>query len=379
MSDATGIIRRLRNRYYRLHQLIMAGRTGDAVALLSLITFVVVMRPLISSNLLLGYKAIANTILVWMLFATAFNLLLGYTGLLSFGHALFLGIGMYSIAIILSRFSTGLFFPAVLVALVTAGVVGYVIARLIVQKGDIYFAMLTIAFGEVGWYVANADIGGLTGGSDGIAIDVLPPWIESELGEKFIVMGGLQIPLYWMTATVFVVCVYLLFRIVRSPFGRTLIAIRENEELARSIGINTTRYKVWAFTLSALFTAIAGIMLELVKQGVTTNSLHWSTSGEVVMMTVLGGMSSFVGPMAGAFFWEFGADYLTSFQTLALPLSEFAIVTFDVKHLMEYWRFLFGFIFVLIILTRPEDGAWGIFKNIIRWISKKINDLGGNQ
>jgi branched-chain amino acid transport system permease protein len=349
----------------------------DALAVLALVAFVLVLRPLVALDALLGYGTVANTILVWMLFAAAFNLLLGYTGLLSFGHAMFLGTGMYAVGIALSRFDTGLFFPAAALAVAAAGVFGYVIARLIAQKGDIYFAMLTIAFGEVFWYVANADPYGLTGGSDGIAVNVLPPWIESQLGEKYLVVAGSEFDLYWMVGGVFVVAVYLLFRIVRSPFGRTLVAIRENEALARSVGVDTTRYKVWAFTLSAVFTAVAGILLEVVKQGVTLNSLHWTTSGEVVMMTVLGGMSSFAGPMAGAFLWQFGASYLTSFETLVLPLSEFPVVTYEVASLMEYWRFLFGLLFVVVILTRPESGAWGALKSGLRAVADRVLDAGG--
>lgn len=351
----------------------------DALALLALVAFVVVLRPLVALDALLGYGTVANTILVWMLFAAAFNLLLGYTGLLSFGHAMFLGTGMYTVGIALSRFDTSLFFPAAALAIAAAGVFGYLIARLIAQKGDIYFAMLTIAFGEVFWYVANANPYDLTGGSDGIAVNVLPPWIESQLGEKYLVVAGSEVDLYWMVGGVFVVAVYLLFRIVRSPFGRTLIAIRENEELARSVGVDTTRYKVWAFTLSAVFTAVAGILLEIVKQGVTLNSLHWTTSGEVVMMTVLGGMSSFAGPMAGAFLWEFGASYLTSFETLALPLSEFTLVTYEVSDLMEYWRFLFGLLFVIVILTRPERGAWGALKSGVRAVARRALDATGGE
>lgn len=348
------------------------GRTVDALVFTGLILFVVVLRPVVSADFMLGYSNVANTILIWMVFAAAFNLLLGYTGLLSFGHAMFLGWAMYAMGIILSRVSTSLFFPAVIVAIVGASALAYVIGRLIVQKGDIYFAMLTIAFGEVLWYIANMDPGNLTGGNDGIAQGVLPPWIATELGQKFILLGNARIDIYWPIAAVFVVCIYLLFRIVRSPFGRTLISIRENEELARAIGVNTTRYKVYAFTLSATFTAVAGVMLEIVNQGVTLSSLHWSTSGEVVMMTVLGGMNSFVGPLVGVFIWQFGANYLTSFTTLHLPLSEVALLSYEVSDLMEYWRFLFGLLFVVIILTYPGGGAWGILKRAAKWVADRL-------
>lgn len=348
------------------------GWQFDALLLAGLVVFVLVLRPIIGLDFMLGYTVIANSILLWMLFATAFNLLLGYTGYLSFGHALFLGLGMYSIAITLSRFGTNLFFPAVIVGLVGSAAIAYLIGRLIVEKRSIYFAMLTIAFGEVAWYVANANPYGLTGGTDGISEGVLPPWIDSQLGQKYLLLGGGQYDFYWIIAAAFVLGVYFIFRIVRSPFGRSLIAIRENEELARSIGIDTERYKLHAFVLSAVFTTFAGFLFEIVRQGATLTALHWTTSGQVVMMSVLGGISSFVGPMIGAFIWQFSASYLTSFQTLVLPLKEFPLVTYEVASLLEYWRFLFGLAFVLVVLIRPEDGAWGIVKDGVRWAGSRV-------
>lgn len=379
MSDKNRSTEALADRVSSVRDQLTAGRTMDGVVVLMLALFVLVMRPVVSADFFLGYKTIANTILIWMLFAAAYNLLLGYTGLLSFGHAMFLGFAMYSIGITLSRFSTSLFFPAALIAIVGAGALAYVTGRVIVQKGDIYFAMLTIAFAEVVWYIANVNPAGLTGGTDGISEGVLPPWIVSELGRKYALIGGFRIDLYWLIGVVFVICIYLLFRIVRSPFGRTLISIRENEELARAIGMNTTRYKVYAFTLSAMFTAVAGVMMAIVNLGVTLDSLHWSTSGEVVMMTVLGGMNSFIGPMLGAFIWQAGASYLTSFTALYLPLKEFHVVIFEVADLMEYWRFLFGLLFVLIILTRPDGGAWGLLKETGQHVVDRFDSGDSNQ
>lgn len=335
------------------------GRTTDIAAILALVIFVLVLRPILAADFFLGYGSIASRFLVWMLFAASFNLLLGYTGLLSFGHAAFLGTGMYVVAITLSSISTRLFIPAAFLALIVTGLAGYSIASLIADRGEIYFAMLTLAFGEIFWYIANADPYGLTGGSDGLAVDILPVWISTYRGNTYVALGGMQIELYWLIAISFIAAIFLLFRIVRSPFGRTLIAIRENENLARAVGVDVTKYKIYAFTMSATFTGFVGVLYELVQQGVTTNALHWSTSGDIVIMTILGGMNSFVGPMLGAFVWQFAAEFLPSLEILHLPLAQFAFISIEINEYMTYWRFLFGLAFVLVVLTRPKSGIWG--------------------
>lgn len=338
----------------------ITDRRIDVAVIVSLIALVVAM-PTVAS-VLMGYPGVAANVLIWMLFALAFNLLLGYTGLLSFGHAMFLGGSMYTVAIIMREFGPEMIVLGIPLALVLIGLLAYGIGRLIVEKGEIYFALLTIAFGEVVWYIANSDPGGLTGGNDGIASGLLPPLVESYRGALTIELGSLIISIYWAVALVFIIATYLLFRIIRSPFGRTLITIRENEQLARSIGVNAQRYKIHAFVLSAVFSAIAGIMLLIINQNVSTSYLHWETSGEVVMMTIVGGMSSFVGPMLGAFLWFLGSEFLSGWEAIG-PLR-------------HYWQFGFGLLFILIILAEPRKGGWGAIKKGVRWMTSKL--LGGD-
>ncbi|MFB6093096.1 MAG: branched-chain amino acid ABC transporter permease [Haloquadratum sp.] len=323
---------------------------------------VVLVRPLVSMDLLLGYGTVANTILIWMLFAASFNFLLGYSGLLSFGHAMFLGTGAYVTAIGLSRFDASFALSAV-VALGLAGVVAYLIGRLTVQKGEIYFAMLTLAFGTTAHFIANYNPAGLTGGTTGIAGGAVPPWIATERGLKYVTLGGLRFDWYFLVAAAVFVGLVVLWQLVRSPFGRTLVAIRENEELARAMGINTYRYKVWAFTLSGVIAAYAGTILEVNEQGATLSLLTVPTSGEVILMTVLGGANYFFGAPAGAFIWLFAEDYLTDFETLVLPLREFPVVSYEVSGVLAYWQFFLGLLFVIVVLVAPREGAWGFLRS----------------
>lgn len=334
----------------------MPERGIDVFVIASLVAVTLAM-PTVSA-VLMGYAGVASNVLIWMLFALAFNVLLGYTGLLSFGHAMFLGGAMYVVAIVMTQLGAGMIVLGVPLALLLIGLLAYGIGRLIVEKGEIYFALLTIAFGEIIWYIANSNPGGLTGGSDGIASGLLPPFVEAYRGQLTIAIGSVNILFYWAVAAVFVVAVYLLFRIVRSPFGRTLLTIRENEELARSIGVNTRRYKINAFVISAIFSAVAGILLLMVNQSVATSYLYWETSGEVVMMAIVGGMTSFVGPMFGVFLWFLSEEFLSGWQAIG-----------DLRH---FWRFGFGLLFVLVILLEPRAGGWGAVKKGARWTVNKL-------
>jgi branched-chain amino acid transport system permease protein len=333
-----------------------SARQLEALVLLGLVAFVVAL-PTIAGQLM-GFRGVAANILIWMLFAIAFNILLGYAGLLSFGHAMFLGGSMYLVAITMRELGPAMIVIGFPLALVVAGLVAYGIGRLIVKKGEIYFALLTIAFGEIIWYIANSDPGGLTGGNDGLSRGMVPPFVESFRGQVQVVVGSLEFSIYWTVAVLFVIGVYLLFRIARSPFGRTIRVINENEELARSIGINTYRYKVHTFVISAAFTAIAGSMLVIINQSVATSQLSWHTSGEVVIMAILGGISSFVGPMVGVFLWFFAEYTLSGNEAIG-----------ELRH---FWRFGLGLMFAVVVLTAPKKGAYGAIKEAGKWVVNKI-------
>lgn len=331
---------------------------------LGLLALVSLLRPVVSHPLLLGYGQIASTMLIWMLFVASFNLLLGYTGLLSFGHAIFFGIGAYAAAIGIAKFGVP-YAIAAPIGIVVASGTAYLIARFIVQKGEIYFAMLTLAFAEVIYFIANYNPAGLTGGFQGLSANTLPVFIETYRGAKVVNLIGISFDWYYAVGFVFLVSMLALWQVVRSPFGQSLVAIRENEELARSIGMNTYKYKVWAFTLSGLFAGVAGTLIEINNRGAGLSLLSVPTSGDAILMTVLGGANYFFGPVAGVFVWLFTEDYLTSFETLHLPLAEYSLVSVELSGVLTYWQFLLGLLFVLVVLVVPREGIWGLSKRII--------------
>jgi len=348
---------------------------ADLKVPVGLLAIVVFLRPVVNQPFMLGYPQIANTILIWMLFVTSFNLLFGYTGLLSFGHAMFYGIGAYGAASGLTRFGLA-WHVAAPIGIVVAAAFAYVISRLIVEKGEIYFAMLTLAFAQAVHYIANQNPWDLTGGTTGIT-GASPAWIASERGAKVVDWGVLEFDWYFLIGAVFVLAMLAIWQVIRSPFGRSLIAIRENDALARSMGMNIDRYKVWSFTFAGVFAAVAGVLVQINDQGATLETLDILTSGDVILMTILGGTTFFFGPAAGAFVWLFAEDFLTGFETLHLPLTELPLVTVELGGVLAFWQFFLGLLFVVAVLLSPREGIWGLGQRIVTRLYRLLVELSG--
>lgn len=354
---------------------------------IGLLVLVVLLRPVVSSDLLLGYNAIASKMLIMMLFVAAFNLLFGFTGLLSFGHAMFLGFGLYIPAIIvknglwvLPQQGNVTFFAGVGIALLAVAVYSYLLGQLIVGMGEIYFALLTLAFSQAIYFVVLKDPegpngNGLTGGSNGLSQGTLPDFVVQTRGQISIEAFGLSADWYWVVGAVFLLGMLALWQIVRSPFGRSLIAIRENEQLARAMGVDTKRYKVWAVTFSGLFSALAGILLAVQNTGVSIENLNVFTSGDTVLMAVLGGVNYFFGPVAGAFAWLFTEDFLVGLDVWEFPLSEVTLVSLELSNVVVYWQFFLGALFIVVVLTAPEEGIWGYVRSLPAWLSDRIREV----
>ncbi|WP_435347806.1 branched-chain amino acid ABC transporter permease [Haloarchaeobius sp. HRN-SO-5] len=340
---------------------------------LGLLVLVLLLRPVVSHPLLLGYEAIASTILIWMVFVAAFNLLFGYAGLLSFGHAMFLGFGMYAAAIGVSGRAGAPELPFVVAAgigVAVAATVGYLLGRLTVEKGEIYFAFLTLAVAQAVEFVANRNPLNLTGGSNGVTQDVLPGFVESTRGQLVVVLAGTEVDWYWFVSVVFLASMLALWQVVRSPFGRSLVAIRENQNLARAMGIDTTRYKIQAFTISAALSALAGAVLMVNNYGASQETLGVTTSGDTVLMAVLGGVRYFFGPIAGVFVWQFAEDFLTDFEVLDLGFA-----SADLSGVLTHWHFFLGALFVVLVVVAPLEGIWGFLRDWTRGLYGRVRGV----
>jgi branched-chain amino acid transport system permease protein len=246
---------------------------------------------LIAAPLLGLYPVFMMKALCYAIFACAFNLLLGYTGLLSFGHAAFLGAAAYATGWLVR--SAG--FPpelGVLAGTLFAAALGFVVGLIAIRRQGIYFAMVTLAMAQMVYFVwLQAPF---TGGEDGLQ--------GVPRGKLFGVLAlSSDLALYYVVLAVFVAVFLFIMRIVHSPYGQVLKAIRENEPRAISLGYDVDRYKLLAFVLSTGLAGLAGSLKTLVLGFATLSDAHWSLSGEVVLMTLLGGMGTFAGPVLGAF------------------------------------------------------------------------------
>jgi branched-chain amino acid transport system permease protein len=263
--------------------------TGREVARTGLKVMVVIAALLIPFQPWL-YPVFVMKIMCFALFASAFNLLLGYGGLLSFGHAAFFGAAAYTTAHLCKAMALG---PGMgLVAgVVVAALLGALIGGLAIRRQGIYFAMVTLALAQLVYFLAIQ--APFTGGEDGIQ--------NVPRGRLFgLIDLANDAAMYYVVLLIFVGAVWLLHRAVQSPFGEVLQAIRENEPRAISLGYNVDRFKMVAFVLSAAFAGLAGSLKVLVFQVATLSDVHWHASGEVVLMTLLGGVGTLLGPIVGA-------------------------------------------------------------------------------
>jgi len=279
-------------------------------------------------------KALAVNVLIYGVLAMGYNLLFGYTGLLSFGHAAFFGAGAYITGIAIGQFGVP-WYGAVLLGVVGGGVLAFVIGGLSIRTRGIYFSMVTLALAQLVYHV-GLQASSWTGGENGLRgftvakIDLFGVSINflDPVNKYYILMVFAALALWFVS------------RVLNSPFGAAIEAIRENETRARACGYDVERTKLLSFVLSGLICALAGTMSALHLAFVPLDVLHYQTSGMIVMMTLLGGASSFFGPFVGAF-------------AFLLMEDVFSLWT-------SHWQIIVGSIFILFVLFLPK-GIWGTF------------------
>lgn len=281
------------------------------------------------------YPPVALDIAAWALFAVALDLLLGYTGLLSFGHAAFWGASAYTTGVIAVR--TGLpFYVAVLGGAVLAAVIAVPIAVLSVRRSGIYFAMVTLAFAQLVYFVAN-QWRSVTGGENGLQ-GIPREAFGMDLSDSFY--------FYYAAIPLILLGLFGAWRVVHSPFGRVMVAIRENPARARALGYPVDRYKVQVFVISAFLAGIAGGVYAIGHGFASLQEVYWTTSGKVVVMNILGGIGTLWGPVVGAGIIVVLEDYLAT-----AGIDAVGVVT--------------GVIFVVTVLVFRR-GIWGTARQLLR-------------
>jgi branched-chain amino acid transport system permease protein len=302
---------------------------GPALALAAILVVPLVAPPY-QTLLMLPFMAYAVVLL-------GLNLLFGYTGLLSFGHALFIGVGAYTGAFLTSRFGVRSLEAILLVSAALGALVAAPVAALCVRYVKIYFGMLTLAFGMV-FYTFVLKFYRLTGGDEGMPF-LRPLLLGRDLSAipKTDYLTGAY---YYYCVAVLVIATACMWRIVHSPFGLCLRTIRDNPLKAEALGISVPRYRWCAFVISAVYAAVGGALLGPPTGNVDPTLAYWTHSGNLVFMTLLGGFTHFFGPLLGAFVFIYLQDFVMS--------------------VVPYWRLIFGALLATIVIFAPT-GLMGLF------------------
>ena len=286
------------------------------------------------------YQYLGVEVAIWIIYALGFNLLLGYAGLPSFGHGAFLGIGAYAFGLAQFHLAENLWI-GLLAALLAGTIAGGAIGAFLAHRRGIYFALMTVAFGQIVWFVSLKWFS-VTGGEDGLLGIPRPPL---ELGFASIDLSD-TVALYYFTVAILAVVLIALWRLVNSPYGRILSAIKQNETRARFLGYNVRLFKWIAFVLSATVSALAGGLFAMAQQSAFPDVMNLASSGTIVMMVLIGGgFVSFWGPVVGVVVFFVARDVLGS--------------------VTETWLLWFGLMFMVSVLFKPE-GIVGLWQDLAK-------------
>lgn len=312
---------------------IFAGRGAVAVVIWVLLLFVPFWLPYVG-----GYTDLASRTLIYAIAAYGLNLLLGYTGGVSFGHAAYFGLGSYGAGLCLIHIAPSL--PlAILAGTLLGGIAGILVGPMAMKRKGIYFAMITIAFAQMFYFIAvrwNA----LTGGEDGLTgFSRVPMYF----GGHVFKMGSIHF--YYLVLLLFFVVMLVIWQLMRSPMGHCFVAVRENTTRLRFLGVSVEK-QIWvSFAISAFIVALGGSLNALLTGFASPDNLNWQLSGSLVVICVLGGMRSYWGPLLGAVIYIVAQDYLSS--------------------ITQNWMSFIGLIFVLAVLFFP-NGLLGFIKGVDR-------------
>ena len=298
------------NRAVQRWRSVPAALAGVAVALL---------LPLLPDYAV----TLATSIIIYSIFVSSANLLTGYTGLVSLGQAMFWGSSAYAVAILTEHTAVSNFFLVFVIGIGVAVLISAFFGVLALRVKRLYFMIVTFAFGHVVWCIAMYPLQSLTRGYDGIK-----GITRSDLGLPFSISDGVSF--YYFVLGIAVVCFAFLHLLIRSPFGHSLVGIRDNEHRMKALGYNTFLYKYICYMLSAVIAAISGLLFAYFNGYVNPSELHWLWSGDALMMMFIGGIGSFWGPLWGALAYT-GLRYWISSYTM-------------------YWFGIEGIIFILVVL-----------------------------
>ncbi|MAU20410.1 MAG: branched-chain amino acid ABC transporter permease [Martelella sp.] len=344
--------------------------------LFAIFSAIVLAAPILFMPLGAAYPALLQKFAIFGIFAIGFNILFGLTGYLSFGHAAFLGVGSYA-AVWSFKLLTMNAIPAIIFAMICSGLFAAVISYVTLRRSGIYFSILTLAFAQMSYNLAYSVLTPITNGETGLQLSHNDPRIldrmffEAGAGLPSPDFFGIQLQGYggfYFCAIALLICFYLTIRIFRSPFGMMLKAVKSNQNRMMYTGFNTRPYLRSAFIISGMFAGLAGALMAVTDPLAGAERMQWTASGEVVLMTILGGVGTLVGPVIGAVVIKYFENIFSSFNEQALHQTfsflPDAIETPVVKLLSLFvgdgWHLTLGLIFMAIVIFLPGGIMEGV-------------------
>ena len=341
--------------------------------------------PIILAPIGAGYPDLLQKFAIFGIFALGFNILFGLTGYLSFGHAAFLGVGSYTAVWTFKLFSMNPL-PAIILATLAGGLFAVVIGFICLRRSGIYFSILTLAFAQMSYNLAYSVLTPITNGETGLQLNQSDPRVlDTMFGRDYgavlpssdffgITMTGY--PGFYFCAVVLILCFLVTMRIFRSPFGMMLRAVKSNQNRMNYTGLNTRPYAMAAFVISGMFAGLAGGLMAVTDPLAGAERMQWTASGEVVLMTILGGAGTLLGPVIGAgvikyfenIFSSFNEGILTRFFDFLPETLQHAAVSVSSLFVGEGWHLTLGALFMLIVIFLPGglmEGFNRLFKGIV--------------
>jgi ABC-type branched-subunit amino acid transport system permease subunit len=317
-----------------------------------------------------GYPDLLQKFCIFGIFAVGYNILFGLTGYLSFGHAAFLGIGSYT-AVWSFKLLTMNVLPAIILSVLMTAVFGLVIGFLCLRRSGIYFSILTLAFAQMAYNLAYSVLTPITNGETGLQLvkgdpHVLDRWfgvpiVDGIPSTNFFGISMVGYSGFYFCAALLIISFYVAMRLTRSPFGLMLKAIKSNQNRLKYTGVNTRSYALIAFVISGCYAGLAGALLAVTDPLAGADRMHWSASGEVVLMTILGGVGTLLGPVIGAgvikylenIFSSFNEQILNSVFGFLPDALQHPVVKFVGLFVGEGWELTLGVLFLVLIIFVP--------------------------
>ncbi|RYE09732.1 MAG: branched-chain amino acid ABC transporter permease [Hyphomicrobiales bacterium] len=323
-----------------------------------------------------GYPDLLQRFMIYGIFAVGFNILFGLTGYLSFGHAAFFGVGSYTAVWSFKLLSLDAF-PALILAVIVSGLFALVIGYLSLRRSGIYFSILTLAFAQMSYNLAYSVLTPITNGETGLQLTLRDPRVldaitgQTYVGQPVPTLLGQQLSGYagfYFCAFFLIVAFVLAQRIAGSPFGMMLKAIKSNQTRMQFTGFNTRPYALSAFLISGMYAGLAGALLAVTDPLAGAERMQWTASGEVVLMTILGGVGTLVGPVIGAWLIKYFENILSAlndqilvrfYSFLPEGVSELAVKVTS-KFVGDGWFLTLGLVFVLVVIFLPGGIMEGV-------------------